>query len=436
MSIASYNFSERGIMHIENDLPCQDSSDVMSYGLWRVAIVADGVGSCEHSDEASRIAVKSALKTVYNCFPNNCKEEDILSLITMAFHCAANSIEMHVKKINGKLQEYHTTLAMALYDGKNLYFGNAGDSGIIALDDYGDYHVVTSQQNNEYGEVITLSSRTFVVGKADFNVVAVLCMTDGVFEWVVPGSKVDSDEKDEKKVYVPRANLFIQPNFWDNKQKTTDDLSTLLKECVTKEFNGITSTVASNDNNKALLQVYGSLDEGNLRDDISVSAIVNYGADISSEDIKWTPPAEPTIEEMYCKKWKEILRLYPSVAKKAFLIYVSQNNTSWTHEEVEAYAEHIWDITTNDENEASNSPNPDTHSKHEVTEMENSADSSIKSDDASDDTNGEFVLEGLLKNFPQKKQGSPLHLIKKGIRSFLEIEDSEKTEGTTNESEE
>ena len=53
MSIASYNFSEKGIMHIENDLLCQDSSDVMSYGMWRVAIVADGVGSCKHSDEAS-----------------------------------------------------------------------------------------------------------------------------------------------------------------------------------------------------------------------------------------------------------------------------------------------------------------------------------------------------------------------------------------------
>ena len=120
-------------MHIENDLLCQDSSDVMSYGLWRVAIVADGVGSCKHSDEASKIAVKSALKTVYNCFPNNCKEEDLLSLITMAFHCAANAIEMHVKKVNGDIKEYHTTLAMALYDGKKLYYGNAGDSGIIAF---------------------------------------------------------------------------------------------------------------------------------------------------------------------------------------------------------------------------------------------------------------------------------------------------------------
>lgn len=423
MNIASYSFSERGIMHIENALPCQDSSDGMSYGLWRVAIVADGVGSCKHSDEASKIAVKSALKTVYNCFPNNCKEKDLLSLITMSFHCAANTIEMHVKKINGDPKEYHTTLAIALYDGKNLYYGNAGDSGIIALDDYGVYHVVTSQQNNEYGEVITLASRTFVVGKVDFNVIAVMCMTDGVFEWVVPKTKNNGSEKG---VYVPRANLFIQPKLWDHKQEITDDLSESLKEHVTKTFKRITDALVSNDNNQKLLQAYGSLDEGNLRDDISVSAIINYGADISSGDIKWNPPAKPTVEEMYCRKWEEILEIYPSVAKKEFLSYISKNNILWSREEVEAYAEYIWSIYADDENKSSISPDP-VDQKHEVTEMEKAVNSSIEAND----TMVEAVSDGSPKSKPKKKQGRTLQWVKDGIRAFLEIEDSEKTEDTT-----
>jgi hypothetical protein len=424
VSIASYSFSEKGIMHIENELPCQDSSDVMSYGLWRVAIVADGVGSCKHSDEASKIAVKSALKTVYNCFPNNCKEEDLLSLITMAFHCAANAIEMHVKKVNGEAKEYHTTLAMALYDGKNLYFGNAGDSGIIALDDFGDYHVVTSQQNNEYGEVITLASRTFVVGKVDFNAIAVMCMTDGVFEWVVPKTKNNGSEK---SVYVPRANLFIQPKLWDYKQEMPDDLSESLKEHIKKAFKHITDTIASNDNNQALLQVYGSLDEGNLRDDISVSAIINYGADISSEDIKWTPPAEPTVEEMYCRKWEEILKVYPSVAKNEFLSYISKNNTSWTREEVEAYAEYIWRITVTDEIKSNNHPDS-ANQKHETPEVEKSVDFSK----AENDTTANSLSDSLSKSKSKKKQGKHLQWVKNGIRSFLEIEDSEKAEDANN----
>lgn len=255
----------------------------------------------------------------------------------------ANAIEMHVKKINGEPKEYHTTLAMALYDGKNLYFGNAGDSGIIALDDYGDYHVVTSQQNNEYGEVITLASRTFVVGKTDYNVIAVLCMTDGVFEWVVPGVKGSSNESN---VYVPRANFFVEPKLWDHKKEIIEDISEPLKEHVTKAFKRLINAITSNENDKAVLQIYGNLDDGNLRDDISVAAIINYGADISSEDIKWTPPSEPTVEEMYCKKWKEILRVYPSVAKEEFISYISKNNISWSYEEVEAYAKYIWSITS------------------------------------------------------------------------------------------
>ena len=419
MNIASYNFSERGIMHIENDLPCQDSSDVMSYGLWRIAIVADGVGSCKHSDDASRIAVKSALKTVYNCFPNNCKEEDLLSLITMAFHSAANSVEMHVKKVNGEGKEYQTTLAIALYDGKNLYYGNAGDSGIIALDDYGDYHVVTSQQSNEYGEVIALSSRTFVVGKADYNVIAVLCMTDGVFEWVVPGVK---SNKNETTVYVPRANLFVEPKLWDHKKKITEDVSELLKKHVVKAFKVLTDAVTSSEKNESVLQMYGSLDDGNLRDDISVSAIINYGADISSEDIKWEPPSEPTVEEMYCKKWQELLTVYPSVAKEEFISYISKNNTSWSHEEVKDYAKHIWSISSvDDETKKDNSADK----RHEEQEQDETVTSST-----ADDTTVKNVSESSSKNKTKKKQG-----LKNGLRSFLEINDSDDSESTSINSE-
>lgn len=429
MSIASYSFSEQGIMHIENDLPCQDSSDVMSYGLWRVAIVADGVGSCKHSDEASRIAVKSALKTVFNCFPNNCKEEDLLSLITMSFHCAANAIEMHVKKINGELKEYHTTLAMALYDGKNLYYGNAGDSGIIALDDYGDYHVVTSQQNNEYGEVITLATRTFSVGKVDFNVVAVMCMTDGVFEWVVPKYNKGSG----KGVYVPRANLFVQPKLWDHKQELPDELGETLKAHVRKAFKHITDTIASNDNNQELLKKYGSLDDGNLRDDISVSAIINFGADISSDDIKWIPPAEPTVEEMYCQKWEEILKVYPSVAKKEFLAYISKNNASWTQEEVEAYAEHIWGITTTNEKKSDNITDS-SDAKSESPKAVKLVDSSESENDTAPDTVN-AVSDSSTVNKPKKRQGRPLQWVKNGLRTFLEIEDSDKPEDSSNKAE-
>ena len=46
------------------------------------------------------------------------------------------------------------------------------------------------------------------------------------------------------------------------------------------------------------------------------------------------------------KKWREILKVYPSIAKEEFISYISKNNTSWTNEDVEAYAEYIWNITS------------------------------------------------------------------------------------------
>ena len=65
---------------------------------------------------------------------------------------------------------------------KLLYYGNAGDSGIIALDDQGEYHLVTEQQNDDEGRVYAMpSNRIFEVGKAKFTPVATLCMTDGVY---------------------------------------------------------------------------------------------------------------------------------------------------------------------------------------------------------------------------------------------------------------
>lgn len=339
MSIIAYNFSECGIMHKENDTPCQDSSNIFAYGMWRVAVVADGVGSCKHSDEASKIAVKSALKTIYNCFPNNCKEEDILSLITMAFHCAANSVEMYVKSVNGEFTDYHTTLALALYDGKNLYYGNAGDSGIIALDDYGEYHVVSEKQNNEYDEVITLSSRAFEVGKVDYNVVAVLCMTDGLLDWVAPKSLSES----EISVYVPRANFFVQPEIW-SRENITEDYATSLSDDVLNKLREIVSDLDSADKNPEIIKQFGNLNDGNLRDDLSVAVLINTNANISEDEIRWEAPSPPTVEDIYLKKWKDILALHPTVAEKEFRHFIQKNNPNWNEDDVEDFAGYIWDL--------------------------------------------------------------------------------------------
>ena len=68
---------------------------------------------------------------------------------------------------------------------------------------------------------------------------------------------------------------------------------------------------------------------------------------------------------MYCKKWREILKVYPSIAKEEFISYISKNNTSWTNEDVEAYAEYIWNITSAENETRKDNPNDNEHEKSE-----------------------------------------------------------------------
>lgn len=69
MSIIGYCFSIEGLSHTEKKMPCQDSSGILIKDAWRLAVVADGVGSCKYSDVAAKLAVQTASKVVNAAFP-------------------------------------------------------------------------------------------------------------------------------------------------------------------------------------------------------------------------------------------------------------------------------------------------------------------------------------------------------------------------------
>lgn len=334
MSVIGYCFSIEGASHKEKQIPCQDSSGILKKGAWRLAIVADGVGSCKYSDAASKLAVETASKVVNAAFPYE-GDENFLSLIRIAMHSAENAIETYVVKSNGSLSDYQTTLAMALYNGTTLYYGNAGDSGVVALDEFGSYHVLSSKQNNEYGDVHTLAERKFEVGKAEFKAAAVFCMTDGLLDWVVP----DSLSKHRSPIHIPRANLFVSPNLWagnapveeakllDYGKKLEGELANIVKLFIT----GTTE-----------VEEYGKLNEGNLRDDLSAAVLINNESLIDPNSIVWVAPAEPSTDEKYLTEWKNIKIMYPTVAKKKFIEFISSCNPKWNEDSVFEYAEKIW----------------------------------------------------------------------------------------------
>lgn len=309
--ISSYCFSLVGRDHIKTHMPCHDSSLIKAISSsWKIAVVADGVGSCKHAEIASEIAVKEVAELIKKQFPPSSSDERAyFSVIHAAMHGAANAIETYVEeKDPGNEMEYQTTLAVAIMSNKNLYYGSAGDSGIIALDDLGNYHLVTKKQNDELGRVYSIpTNRLFEIGKANYIPAAVLCMTDGIYDTIAPVTL----RNNKFPVNVPFANMFITYALGLEKYKEPE----AVKSC------------------KNHLIKYLQSDEcKNMTDDLSVAALINTNSDLQPEDIKWE---EPQID-VYALKWNEV-SLYPSIEtrNKLFRQYVREKNPDWSEIQVD-----------------------------------------------------------------------------------------------------
>lgn len=309
--ISSYCFSLVGRDHIKNQIPCHDSSLIKAISSsWKIAVVADGVGSCKHAEIASEIAVKEVAELIKKQFPPSSSDERAyFSVIHAAMHGAANAIETYVEeKDPGNEMEYQTTLAVAIMSGKNLYYGSAGDSGIIALDDQGNYHLVTKKQNDELGRVYSIpTNRLFEIGKANYIPAAVLCMTDGMYDTIAPVTL----RNNKFPVNVPFANMFVTYALGLEKFKESE----AVESC------------------KNHLIKYLQSDEcKNMTDDLSVAALINTNSDLQPEDIKWE---EPQID-FYALKWNEV-SLYPSIEtrNKLFKQYIREKNPDWSETQVD-----------------------------------------------------------------------------------------------------
>lgn len=309
--ISSYCFSLVGRDHIKNQMPCHDSSLIKAISSsWKIAVVADGVGSCKHAEIASEIAVKEVAALIKKQFPPSSSDERAyFSVIHAAMHGAANAIETYVEeKDPGNEMEYQTTLAVAIMSSKNLYYGSAGDSGIIALDDQGNYHLVTKKQNDDLGRVYSIpTNRLFEIGKANYIPAAVLCMTDGIYDTIAPVTL----RNNKFPVNVPFANMFVTYALGLEKFKEPE----AVESC------------------KNHLIKYLQSDEcKNMTDDLSVAALINTNSDLQPEDIKWK---EPQID-FYALKWNEV-SLYPSIEtrNKLFKQYIREKNPDWSETQVD-----------------------------------------------------------------------------------------------------
>jgi transglutaminase/protease-like cytokinesis protein 3 len=98
-----------------------------------IAAVADGLGSELYSDIASRVAVDVAVEVCSEEINEKKNDVDIIKTIKKAFTKSLEAIQMRALQDQRDVNQYDTTLSLAVLKANNLFFGHSGDSGIIAL---------------------------------------------------------------------------------------------------------------------------------------------------------------------------------------------------------------------------------------------------------------------------------------------------------------
>jgi len=231
--IYSYGGSFQGSSHIKSGDVCQDANKIEKLeNATVIAAIADGVGSCDYSDEASALAVGTAVRVCADGImtdPNG----DLLELIETAFAKADLEIDKLALSREHPITEYDTTLSLVIYDGKHVTYGHSGDGGIIGLLISGDYIAITAPQKTDGQYVIPLRAgkETWIIGKADGEFASVLLATDGVYDRFFPYLLKGQPEE----LYIPMARFFMDNSVLEVSEETIGDVAKTRLEFIESE---------------------------------------------------------------------------------------------------------------------------------------------------------------------------------------------------------
>lgn len=208
--IATFSISQQGESHVISNTVCQDYSASRIVRLQRkkkllsISAVADGVGSCQYSHYGSKTAVEEALQNIEEhleaTYPQG--TDAMIALIRSSFALALQKIEECADLMEMPFPLFDTTLTIAVFDGKRVWYGHIGDSGIVALFKNGTYSLITHRhKGEEANSVFPLPNRSLWEFGTIEEVVSFVLMTDGVLDFCV------GNEKLANRIYFP----FLKP---------------------------------------------------------------------------------------------------------------------------------------------------------------------------------------------------------------------------------
>lgn len=188
-NFTTYKVNLSGPYHIKKGIPCQDAYCIRETpdGVI-VAAVADGLGSEAYSDKGAKIASSFVVTYCKQNYKPEMTEGETIALLRRAYAKAYAQVEKTALADGNDADQYDCTLCTVIYDGKNLYYGQSGDSGLIVGSYDGGYYKITEQQRDEDGNVFPLcfGPEYWDFGKVEGNVTSVMLMTDGVWEQACP----------------------------------------------------------------------------------------------------------------------------------------------------------------------------------------------------------------------------------------------------------
>lgn len=209
-NISYFCYSLRGASHEKNGAPCQDRcySRYIKAGKYLVIAIADGVGSCVLSDLGAHVAVHTSVDFLAENLSRLPKRdftvERIGQLLRKMMKVTYEAVEQTAEDAQQLLFSLQSTLTVAVYDGKDLYFAHAGDDGIVALNTDGCLQLATVRHKGEEASSVyplqSVSTWQFGMFK---NTAAFVMATDGVLDSFV------STEYENNRIYYP----FIQRAF-------------------------------------------------------------------------------------------------------------------------------------------------------------------------------------------------------------------------------
>lgn len=207
----TYGASVVGPWHTEAGVPCQDSnaSWVSEDGTLAAAAVSDGLGSELHSDVGSEVASRVAVDYCAEHARPGADAQETIEVLRGAYRAAYLAVLDCAAEMGEPAGEFDATLSLVLLDGDRLFWGQSGDSGIVAGMTDGTYVLVTSKQRDGEGRVYPLCFDTcWDFGVLEGAATALLC-TDGVLEGMIapPVLAANSDCPIDRS----KARMFLHP---------------------------------------------------------------------------------------------------------------------------------------------------------------------------------------------------------------------------------